>query len=114
MIENDLLAYKRCFTKWRKKLDEIKYICMLSPNKIQYNLVKKLFPESKLHISTVKDWNLNKPSASKYDLIIACNVFHYSPKPNLWFKNVLNSCRYFWITIFYFKRCRKCTRYKYE
>ena len=97
MIESDLSAYHRYFTKWCEKLYKIEYICMLSPNKIQYNLIKKIFSKSKIHISTVSDWNLNNSNDAKYDLIIACNVFHYSPNPDLWFNNVLNSCRYFWI-----------------
>ena len=97
MIEKDLSAYSRYFTKWCNQLDYLEYVCMLSPNRQQYDFVKRLFPKAKLHWSTVNDWDLNKSNDAKYDLIIACNVFHYSPNPDLWFKNVLDSCRYFWI-----------------
>ena len=33
--------------------------------------------------STVNDWDLNKSNDAKYDLIIACNVFQYSPIPEV-------------------------------
>jgi len=70
---------------------------MLSPNEEQYQLIKKIFPNANIRVYTIKSWNLDKPNKRHYDLICAMNVFHYSKQPLLWFDNVLNSCRYFWL-----------------
>jgi hypothetical protein len=40
-------------------------------------------------------WNLNKPARRRFDLLVAANVFMYSPDPARWFRHVLASCRYF-------------------
>lgn len=45
-----------------------------------------------------QDWDLNKPGTRTADIIVLCNVFHYSPDPALWFKNVLACCKELWIT----------------
>lgn len=54
---------------------------------------RKLFPKA---VSLPRwRWDLNRPSRQRFDLLVACNVFMYSPDPALWFRNVLASCRYF-------------------
>ncbi len=40
------------------------------------------------------DWDLNRRTATTYDLVVACNVFMYAPQPELWLRNVLASTRY--------------------
>lgn len=40
-------------------------------------------------------WDLNKPSRKRFDVLLAANVFMYSPDPDRWFRNVLASCNYF-------------------
>ncbi len=70
---------------------------MLSPNETQYRLIQKIFPNANISVCTIKNWNLNNQSKRHYDLICAMNVFHYAKQPAIWFENVLNACRYFWI-----------------
>jgi hypothetical protein len=40
-------------------------------------------------------WDLNEPSGRRFDLLVASNVFMYSPSPPRWFAHVLAACRYF-------------------
>jgi hypothetical protein len=40
-------------------------------------------------------WDLNEPSARRFDLLVASNVFMYSPDPPRWFAHVLEACSYF-------------------
>ncbi len=40
-------------------------------------------------------WDLNRPGRRRFDLLVASNVFMYSPDPARWFRNVFASCRYF-------------------
>ena len=105
MIEEDYEQYKICFPGWAvqcggwlsAELGKAYTICLLSPNNEQKKLFKELFPEAHLTIKTKKDWDLNNKSTDKYNVIVAMNVFHYSYAPTLWFKNVFNSCSYFWL-----------------
>ena len=54
---------------------------------------RKLFPKA-IRLPQRK-WDLNEPSKKRFDVLIAANVFMYSPDPAKWFRNVLASCRYF-------------------
>jgi hypothetical protein len=40
-------------------------------------------------------WNLDQPGQRRFDLLIASNVFMYSPDPGRWFRHVLACTRYF-------------------
>lgn len=42
-------------------------------------------------------WNLNEPMPwpRRFDLLVACNVFMYSPDPERWFRHVFAVCKYF-------------------
>jgi hypothetical protein len=42
-------------------------------------------------------WDLSKECSGKFDIIVACNVFHYSQDPMAWFCNALKACRELWI-----------------
>lgn len=66
-------------------------------NETQYRLLQKIFPNANIWVCTIKNWNLNNQNKRHYDLICAMNVFHYAKQPTIWFENVLNACRYFWI-----------------
>lgn len=44
-----------------------------------------------------KEWDLNVVGSISTGLVVACNVFHYSPNPVLWLANVLRSCKLFCI-----------------
>ena len=94
MIKQDYVSYRTYFPLWYS--DE-KSFCLLSPNEEQEKLIRTLFPQSTVTVKRKEDWDLNKKIKDKYDIIIAMNVFHYSPDPELWFNNVFNSCKQFWI-----------------
>ena len=96
MVPEDYEQMQAAFPLWKKN-HYLKEICLLSPNKKQYQLIKGLFPKSNISVCTVRNWNLSKKNKRKYDLVCAMNIFHYSKQPLLWFNNVLNSCRYFWL-----------------
>jgi hypothetical protein len=53
----------------------------------------RLFPRA-VRIPRWK-WDLNRPSRRRFDVLVAANVFMYSPDPARWFRNVLASCRWF-------------------
>jgi peptidoglycan/xylan/chitin deacetylase (PgdA/CDA1 family) len=40
-------------------------------------------------------WDLNEAGSRRYDLLVAANVFMYSPAPDRWFRHVLSACKYF-------------------
>jgi hypothetical protein len=42
-----------------------------------------------------RHWDLGEPSDRRFDLLVASNVFMYSPDPPRWFGNVLAACGYF-------------------
>jgi len=54
---------------------------------------RKIFP--KATSLPPRRWNLNKPHRQRFDLLVASNVFMYSPDPARWFRHVLASCKYF-------------------
>ena len=96
MVPEDYEQMRIYFPLW-KKGHSFTEICLLSPNKKQYQLLRELFPKSNISVCTVRDWNLNEKSKRKYDLVCAMNIFHYSKQPLLWFNNVLDACKYFWL-----------------
>jgi hypothetical protein len=53
----------------------------------------RLFPMAKA-ISR-RQWDLNDPGSREFDLLVAANVFMYSPSPWQWFEHVLARCSYF-------------------
>jgi hypothetical protein len=79
--------------KLRDALADLPQIALLSPSAEE----RALFP--KATVLTRKDWNLDQRRPDlRFDLIIACNVFHYAPDPTRWFNNVTASCRAFLLT----------------
>jgi hypothetical protein len=54
---------------------------------------RKIFPRA-MRLPR-RRWNLNLPDSRRFDLLVAANVFMYSPDPARWFRNVLASCKYF-------------------
>src|ERR1700733_3882300 len=79
--------------KLRESLADLPRIALLSPSTEE----RALFP--KTTVLTRKDWDLaeRRPDL-RFDLIIACNVFHYSADPTRWLNNVTASCRAFLFT----------------
>lgn len=98
MTEQDLIFCRESFTKWNKESN--KTALLLSANKPQTLLMDNLIPN--YHLSTVFDWDLNTYAQTYvYDVIVACNVFHYSNDPGGWFHHVFASCKEFWIQDLY-------------
>lgn len=75
----------------------IRNVIMLSPNDRQYRLIRDAFSDSMIYSLKKESWDLNVITNHAANLIIACNVFHYSPNPGLWFENVFAACKYFLI-----------------
>src|ERR1700761_2439751 len=77
----------------RPTLADLPQIALLSPSKEE----RALFPRAT--VLTRKDWDLDERRLDlRFDLIIACNVFHYAAAPLRWFDNVTASCRAFLLT----------------
>jgi hypothetical protein len=95
MTESDLKAYKN-WELWSRSIDP-KIIGLLSCNQQQYNIIHELFPNSEIIQYGINSWNLNNSQKRLHDLIVACNVFHYSDNPQLWFYNVLSCTNVLWI-----------------
>lgn len=95
MTDSDLKAYKN-WGLWSRHIDP-KTIGLLSCNNQQYDIIHGLFPNAEIIQYGINSWNLNNGQTTKHDLIVACNVFHYSDNPRLWFSNVLSCTSLLWI-----------------
>lgn len=96
----DYEKYKKYWPQWatRCNLNNDSRVLICSPDQAQYRLIQMLCPEAHLMQRTEVEWDLNRPwKEDPVDIIVACNVFHYSRKPDLWFKNCFGACRYLWI-----------------
>jgi hypothetical protein len=63
-------------------------VALLSPGRAEC----ELFPQAR--VLRRRDWDLGQLRRDqRFDLIIACHVFHYASDPALWFENVRSSCR---------------------
>ena len=97
-IEQD---YNKCRDKWRCWADHperVGYIVTCSCDITQNAILRSLFPSAEI-VNVGRDgWDLNNPCPFEdVDLIVACNVFHYSPEPFKWLDNVLSACKQFWM-----------------
>ncbi len=72
-------------------------LLLLSPSEEDIAFLRGQFPRARLLLATRGIWDLNRPfpSPGRVDLVVASNVFHYSPDPERWFSNVLGMTRYF-------------------
>lgn len=96
MVPADYHNCQTYFSRWAKE-----YGCtsalICSPNYLQEDLVSRLCT-GPIKVLQQEDWNLEKPCPfPNSQVVVACNVFHYSAQPVLWFQNVLASCQYFWL-----------------
>jgi hypothetical protein len=94
-VDQDYEACERYFLKWSK--EPVSKIIGLSLNDRQCRIVSNLYPRAEFLRWRVSDWDLNNQGRELTDLVVACNVFHYSPDPGRWFSNVLGCCKRFWI-----------------
>lgn len=81
-------------------------VLLLSPSLDDVAFVRGHLPQARLFVATRSTWDLNEPfpSAAGVDLVIASNVFHYSPNPELWFHNVLKMTRFLLLQDLIFRR----------
>ena len=122
MISDDYTMYLRYFPVWRDTIGEISTVSILSPHPKQLDLIRSLFPNRSIHSLSRQDWDLANSVSREWDLVVAMNVFHYSQSPELWFNNILDSCKWFWIQdLIYRPRGPKgfgtdgdCMRYSYS
>lgn len=96
MTPDDYKTYQHIWPMWSSE-DKHKKIATLSFNTEQIQLLQNVFPSAIINHYNISTWNLNRSNENYYDLILACNVFHYAPDPQLWFTNVMKSCDAFWI-----------------
>jgi hypothetical protein len=86
-MTNEVLAL---LAKLKSRCAGLRRIALLSPSPEE----RAMFPEATVFPAGA--WNLNTPRPDlRFDLVIACHVFHYSLDPSRWFGNVLGSCRAF-------------------
>jgi hypothetical protein len=72
----------------RPAIEACPRLALLSPGTAE----RALFPCARVLYR--EDWDLGQARRDlRFDLIIACHVFHYAPEPRRWFDNVTASCR---------------------
>jgi hypothetical protein len=72
-------------------------VLLLSPVKEDIVFVRGLVPDGDFYASDRFIWDINNRFESlgpMFDVVIASNVFHYSPDPEKWFGNVFGATRY--------------------
>lgn len=72
-------------------------VLLLSPSDDDIEFLRRQFPAARLLVATRGTWDLAEPfpADGRVDLVVASNVFHYSPHPERWFSHVLAMTRYF-------------------
>lgn len=72
-------------------------VLLLSPSDEDIVFLRAQFPRARFLVATRGLWDINQafPAPGRVDLVVASNVFHYSPDPERWFSNVLGMTRYF-------------------
>jgi len=108
MTPKDLKMYRETFPAWATKLKQVNKILLLSPFDEQVQVMRSVFPAANVVIYTVNNYNLNTPLNKQFDIIVAMNVFMYSPNPQRWFDNLLPFCRCLWLQdLIYRKRSKE-------
>jgi len=91
MTKNDLEQYHIFFNKFNDFFKNNKNVLLLSPWKDQIDIIENYLSICpKIYLQS--DWDLNDELDEKYDVIFACNVFHYISDPYKCINNVLKSC----------------------
>jgi hypothetical protein len=106
ITERNHRALAQAFEAFRKSCAEPDDLLLLSPSLDDVAFVRREFRKSRLFVATRNTWDLNRPfpAGGRVDLVIASNVFHYSPDPKLWFAHVLGMTRYFVLQDLIFRR----------
>jgi hypothetical protein len=94
MVPQDLAATKR-FVQDLSADPGLRSIALLSPHIQQFETFRATFPKARIYTAPRQLWDLNRPTAHRFDLVFAGNVMHYSSDPARWFGNVLSATRYF-------------------
>ena len=98
MRPEDLEQYRIQFPSWAAAINhEVRRVCVLSGDGQQLDIMRELFPAAEVGNCTREMWDLNERGRSNHSLIVAMNVFMYSPDPDLWFSNVFRQCQYLWV-----------------
>lgn len=95
-VTEDYDACRTYWAKWSKKFTPRK-IVSCSGNSIQVAILKDMFLVAEVINWGIERWSLDYPCQTTADVIVVCNVFHYSPNPSLWLKNCLASCKQLWL-----------------
>jgi hypothetical protein len=97
-VPQDYAACQRKWPIWRDRLEmSVQSVVNLSPDSKQAGILRSMFPSADIMEKTIGNWDLNEPATFSCGLVVACNVFHYSPNPTLWFQNVFKVCHWFWM-----------------
>jgi hypothetical protein len=96
-VPEDYIVYQRAWSSWAELCPTTDKVIVCSGNKEQLAIVISLFPVAKVLNWDINQWDLNRPCPTSADIIVACNVFQYSPNPQVWFKNCFASCKYLWV-----------------
>lgn len=62
-------------------------VLLVSPHRANVRFVRQAWPQARLAIATIDDWNLDMPAPpgiGRFDLVVASNVLHYSRDPKGW------------------------------
>lgn len=101
------LALKEALVSYRSNVEiQPRRIMLLSPSVRDVAFLRAQFPSARFYVATIDSWDLNHsfPSSGTVDLVVASNVFHYSPVPAVWFRNVLRMTRTFVLQDLVFRR----------
>lgn len=96
----DYEVYRRVWPKWAEIClpSTNGRILLCSPDKVQFSITQLFYANHLLMQRSESEWNLNSPwLEDPVDVIIACNVFHYSYDPIKWFDNCFSACKFLWL-----------------
>jgi len=66
-------------------------ILLVSPHRANVRFLQQTWPQARLAIATIDDWNLDMPAPpeiGRFDLVVASNVLHYSHDPLGWLQRL--------------------------
>lgn len=96
-VDEDYTICRSAFSRWAEQILPSGRVLVCSPDVRQLEILKLALPDASIVPLGATQWDLNHPCPTTANLIVACNVFHYSPDPHLWFRNVFAACRHFWL-----------------
>lgn len=91
----DAMALK--WPEWVGYAGRVTSVCSIDPSGDEQHLIDRFWPDAEHNYIQRSGWDLGNPSDRTWDIVVVSNVFMASTDPELWFRNVLASCRFLFI-----------------